>query len=385
MTASRFAGARAADLLLQRAARRLPALHRARLADGDRPGAGRARPDAVDRRGRDRAVVGERVELLRAAHAAIAERYDVDLDTPWQDLAAGAARLLPLRHQRRQGQRPVPQPLRPQAHVHDAASRGSSRTSSGATGRPTPTGRGRGSRSTCRSCRARSATARGCGPSRARCSSAGTASTSYVAMSARRALEWVRALELTEHEQPDRAARAARDRGAARVPGERRRRLPDDRARGRDALRRRGAADPAGDADRLLAHRRALHPRRAVDRPAPARQRAADRDAAAAARPRQHGARRRARRGHDARGRPPRSTWVRARASTAATSSRQGTAAEVEQVAESLDRPVPRRHAADRGAGEAAQAVRLRRDRGRDASTTSRTSTSRSRSACFAA
>ncbi len=35
--------ARAADLLLQLAARRLPALHRAGLADGDRPGAGRAR------------------------------------------------------------------------------------------------------------------------------------------------------------------------------------------------------------------------------------------------------------------------------------------------------------------------------------------------------
>ena len=37
------AGARAADLLLQLAARRLPALHRARLADGDRPRPGGAR------------------------------------------------------------------------------------------------------------------------------------------------------------------------------------------------------------------------------------------------------------------------------------------------------------------------------------------------------
>ena len=60
--------ARAADLLLQRAARRLPALHRARVADGDRPRARRARPDAVDRRGRDRAVGGERLGLLRPAH-----------------------------------------------------------------------------------------------------------------------------------------------------------------------------------------------------------------------------------------------------------------------------------------------------------------------------
>ena len=39
------------------------------------------------------------------------------------------------------------------------------------------------------------------------------------------------------------------------------------------------------------------------------------------------------------------------------------------------DGPVPGRHAQDRGAGEAAQAVGLRRDRGRDASTTSRRST----------
>ena len=60
--------ARAADLLLQLAPRRLPALHRARLADGDRPRAGRARSEPVDRRGGDRAVGGERLGLLRPAH-----------------------------------------------------------------------------------------------------------------------------------------------------------------------------------------------------------------------------------------------------------------------------------------------------------------------------
>ena len=48
---------------------------------------------------------------------------------------------------------------------------------------------------------------------------------------------------------------------------------------------------------------RALHPRRAVDRPPPARQRPAHRDARPAARPRQHAARRRARRGDDPLGR----------------------------------------------------------------------------------
>ena len=47
------AGARAADVLLQLAARRLPALHRSRLADGDRPRADRAGPEPVAERGGD--------------------------------------------------------------------------------------------------------------------------------------------------------------------------------------------------------------------------------------------------------------------------------------------------------------------------------------------
>ena len=65
------------------------------------------------------------------------------------------------------------------------------------------------------------------------------------------------------------------------------------------AVRRREPAHPPGEPDRLRPHRRALRPRRALDRPAPARQRAPARDAAAPARPRQHGDRRRARRGRD--------------------------------------------------------------------------------------
>src|SRR5207253_494500 len=69
-----------------------------------------------------------------------------------------------------------------------------------------------------------------------------------------------------------------------------------------DALGRRGAAAAARDADRLAARRRSLHPRRALDRAAPARQRQADRDARAAARTRQHCGRRRARRADDALG-----------------------------------------------------------------------------------
>ena len=63
---------------------------------------------------------------------------------------------------------------------------------------------------------------------------------------------------------------------------------------------RRSATAAACDPDRQPARRRALHPRRAVDRPAPARQRQVDRHARAAAQPRQHRGRRRARRADDA-------------------------------------------------------------------------------------
>ena len=66
---------------------------------------------------------------------------------------------------------------------------------------------------------------------------------------------------------------------------------------------RRGAADPARDPDRDDADGRPVHPRRALDRPPPARQREAHRDADPASGPRQHGARRRARRGDDPDGR----------------------------------------------------------------------------------
>ena len=63
------ARARAALVLVQLAARRLPALHRAGLADGDRPRARGAGPVAVAQRGRDPAVGVGRLELLRPDHA----------------------------------------------------------------------------------------------------------------------------------------------------------------------------------------------------------------------------------------------------------------------------------------------------------------------------
>ena len=80
------------------------------------------------------------------------------------------------------------------------------------------------------------------------------------------------------------------DQGAPRLPARRRARLHHHRPRRGDAVRRRGAAHPARDADRQQADGRALHPRRAVDRAAPARQPQADPHADRAARHRQHAA-----------------------------------------------------------------------------------------------
>ena len=102
---------------------------------------------------------------------------------------------------------------------------------------------------------------------------------------------------------PDRPPGAQGDPRPARLPGRRRARLPDHRPHLVDAVGRRGAAHPPGDADRLVADGRAVHPRRADDRPAPEGQRQADRHPRAAARPGQHADRRRARRGDDPNGR----------------------------------------------------------------------------------
>ena len=186
----------------------------------------------------------------------------------------------------------------------------------------------------------------------------------YTRMSATAALEWIEALELTETER-------AIARLVVREIAERLRfldsvghRLPLARARGGDALRRRGAADPPRDPDRLEPGRRPVHPRRAVDRPPPARQREADRDPGAPARPRQHGDRRRARRGDDPRGRPRGRPRARAPASTAGEVIAEGPPREVRSRSGLAHRPVPERRAADPAARRASpHAGRARRPR----------------------
>ena len=87
--------------------------------------------------------------------------------------------------------------------------------------------------------------------------------------------EAVRVFDSARADRPrsaDRQPHPARDPRPAALPGRRRRRLSDARPQRRDAVGRRRAAHPPGHADRLEPDRRALRARRAVDRPAPARQ-----------------------------------------------------------------------------------------------------------------
>ncbi len=77
--------------------------------------------------------------------------------------------------------------------------------------------------------------------------------------------------------QDDRRAGHQGDQRPARVPARRRARLPQPVAERRHVGRRRGAADPVGEPDRVGPGGHALRARRAVDRSPPARQPAPDR------------------------------------------------------------------------------------------------------------
>ena len=101
-------------------------------------------------------------------------------------------------------------------------------------------------------------------------------------------------------ERPRAHDRRPRLQGSARahaVPARRGPRLPVPGPLCRHPVRRRGAAHPPGQPDRQRAGRRPLRPRRAVHRPAPARQPAPHRHARAPAQPGQHRHRGGARRG----------------------------------------------------------------------------------------
>jgi hypothetical protein len=152
------------------------------------------------------------------------------------------------------------------------------------------------------------------------------------------------------------------------VPDQCRPRLPVARPFGGNAVRRRGATHPAGLADRLGADRRDVRPRRTVDRPASARQRAAAEDAEAIARHRQYRDRRRARRGSDPQRRLRRRHRPRRRRPRRPGHRRRGTPAAIIGNPASLTgdylRPPPHRHARQaapaRSASDAADRRRAR-------------------------
>ena len=104
-------------------------------------------------------------------------------------------------------------------------------------------------------------------------------------------------------------------------------------------------------ADRFVAGRRALHPRRADDRAAPARQRAPDRHPHAPARPRQHPHRGRARRADAAHRRPPRGSRPR-RGSARRPGRRERHRGRGRGEPEIPDRPVPLGEARHRARSE---------------------------------
>ena len=114
------ARARAADVLLQLAARRLRALHRPGLAARDRPRADRARPGAVDLRGGAGPVGQQLVELLRADHRGDRRALQGRPGGALGAAGGGEPGAVPLRHQRRAGPGHLPQPLRPAALLPDA-------------------------------------------------------------------------------------------------------------------------------------------------------------------------------------------------------------------------------------------------------------------------
>ena len=314
---------------------------------------------------------------------AIAERYDVDLETPWEDLPAGSRDFflfgtngdrVQVSYRNRFGRRRsystqfegiVPNLERRYLETESEFSR--EKIEEYMTLRPCPE---------CKGARLR--------PESRAVLVAGTPIHEFVALSAQRALTWVKELELSEHDR--RIARLV-----LREIEERLQFLENvgvglsvDGAGGGDAVRRRGAADPAGHADRLIARGRPLHPRRAVDRAAPARQREADRHARSAPRARQHGAGGRARRGDDAGGRPSRRHGAR-RGRARRPCRRRGHGGRGGEGAGIADRAVPRGNPGDRDS-RAGAASRPATSRSRaPASTTSRRSTSRSRSGCCAA
>ena len=235
------------------------------------------RPRARSRRGARRHVADYFQPADRRARPTSS---GFDLDTPWDELPAkarrGAARRAPTTRSTSATRTATAASasyyaeLRGRRPVRRAPARA----------RPSPTRAGSATRATCARCRARPARAPGSSRSRWPCSIGGAVhrrglprcrSASCATFLRRRSTSPTRERQIAERVLKEINARLGflLDVGLDYL---------SPRPRRRHAVRRRGAAHPAGHPDRLRPGRRALRARRAVDRAAPARQPPADRD-----------------------------------------------------------------------------------------------------------
>ena len=290
-------GPRAPGVLLQRAVRRLPGVHRPGHQEGGRPGAAHPGRGAQPARGRDPAVVRRHDPgVLPAAARGPGQGGEVQRRHPVAQAAGPRAEDDPVRLGG-PGPRPLPQQVRSRALVLHRL-RGCDPVDRAAALRH----RERLVARQVRGLHARGALpdlwrhpAQARGPRGDDRRQEHRRDLQPVGRRVRRAAGHDRARRPAED---DRRAGAQGDQRPAAVPGRRRPGLPVAGPRRRHPLRRRGAADPARHPDRVRPGRRAVRAGRAVDRPAPARQPPADRDPGPAEEPGQHADRGGARRGH---------------------------------------------------------------------------------------
>ena len=167
-------GARAPQLLVQLALRRVRDVRRARHPLPGRPRAGRPRRRPLDRRGRDRAVVGlPRRVLQRACWSRSATEYGFSTSTPWKKLEGsgqeGRSSTAPATSRSRSATRTATAASAPTTTRYEGVIPWVRAPPHRGGVRPRPRGR---SRATCAWCRAPRAAARGSGRRRWRSRSA---------------------------------------------------------------------------------------------------------------------------------------------------------------------------------------------------------------------
>ena len=223
---------------------------------------------------------------------SLAKHYKFDVDAPFEELPAAVQQARAARLGRGGDQVQLHDGIgrigRQEGDARSTPSKASSRTWSGATARPIRPRCARSWRATAACSPAPTATARGCArearhvflvddrtPSQAHGDLRDQ--PRHAAREPRRTSDSLH-LHGAKAEIADKVVREIG--AAAEVPERRRPQLPEPGPQRRDAVGRRGAAHPPGLADRLGPDRRDVRAGRAQHRPAPARQRPADRHAA---------------------------------------------------------------------------------------------------------